>query len=41
MLEHYSHIRVQAKRDAVQLLEPKPAAPVTADTEPSAPPVIQ
>jgi integrase len=23
MLEHYSHIRVQAKRDAVQLLEPK------------------
>jgi integrase len=28
MLDHYSHIRVQAKRDAVQLLEPKaePAA---------------
>jgi hypothetical protein len=24
MLEHYSHIRVQAKRDAVQLLEPGP-----------------
>jgi integrase len=41
MLDHYSHIRVQAKRDAVQLLEPKPVDPVIASTEPAAPPVIQ
>lgn len=43
MLEHYSHIRVQAKRDAVQLLEPKPVEPepVISDTEAAAPPVIQ
>jgi len=41
MLEHYSHIRVQAKRDAVQLLEPKPVEPVTPSTETALPPVIQ
>ncbi len=30
MLEHYSHIRVQAKRDAVQLLEQGPVTPIIA-----------
>jgi hypothetical protein len=42
MLEHYSHIRVQAKRDAVKLLEPKPEPlPVISDTATAATPVVQ
>jgi hypothetical protein len=32
MLEHYSHIRIQAKRDAVAALERKPAQAETAAT---------
>jgi integrase len=41
MLEHYSHIRVQAKRDAVLLLEPKPAELTNPTVAPAVPPVIQ
>jgi integrase len=41
MLEHYSHIRVQAKRDAVLLLEPKPVETESPTIAPTTHPVIQ